>query len=149
MANLDLPALRALDISFNNLSGPITDIVNSLPNLKTKNLEGNVGFFDMREYEVLIDAARNWGKVVPQEFVDQKVREGKINYDSNGRVRQLDLSSSKLNGIIAEGLWDLTCLEELNIRLNNISGSVSPSVGNLRSLKILNISYLGIFTRRD
>ena len=48
-----------------------------------------------------------------------------------------DLGTNALHGPIPEALWQLTQLGMLNLAFNQLTSTISPSIGNLKQLTIL------------
>ena len=48
-----------------------------------------------------------------------------------------DLSINTLHGPIPEALWQLTQLETLDLENNQLTSTISPSIGNLKKLSTL------------
>uniref|UniRef100_A0A0E0C1U3 Receptor kinase-like protein Xa21 n=1 Tax=Oryza meridionalis TaxID=40149 RepID=A0A0E0C1U3_9ORYZ len=55
------------------------------------------------------------------------------------RVVSLSLPSSNLTGTLSPAIGNLTFLRLLNLKFNGISGEIPPSVGRLRRLRIFNM----------
>lgn len=60
---------------------------------------------------------------------------------ANGRVTEIDLGSSALQGNLPAGLTQLDALVKLDLNGNDLTGSVPPSFGGLPKLRILNLSW--------
>ncbi len=56
---------------------------------------------------------------------------------ANGRVVELELRNEDLNGTIPPELGNLTALERLELEENQLTGSIPPELGNLTNLQIL------------
>ena len=49
-----------------------------------------------------------------------------------------------MRGTVPESFWQLTKLQRVGMGKTSISGTISPSIGNLRQLKILELQGFGI-----
>ncbi|CAI0450438.1 unnamed protein product [Linum tenue] len=56
------------------------------------------------------------------------------------RITALKVSSMDIAGPIPDELWSLTLLTNLNLGLNFLSGTLSPSIGNLTRMQWLNLA---------
>jgi hypothetical protein len=56
-------------------------------------------------------------------------------------LRVLDLAGNTLHGSIPNGLYELTLLEELILYQNNLTGTLSPNIGNWNNLTKLHLSH--------
>ncbi len=63
-----------------------------------------------------------------------------VTADDNGRVRGLELSLNRLDGIIPPEIGNLGALGWLDLAANDLSGPIPPEIGNLASLGLLNLS---------
>ncbi|XP_010540991.1 PREDICTED: probable LRR receptor-like serine/threonine-protein kinase At4g29180 isoform X2 [Tarenaya hassleriana] len=59
--------------------------------------------------------------------------------NSHPRIISLNLSSSGLNGLIADSIGNLSLLESLDLSNNNLIGPVPEFLGDLEQLKFLNL----------
>nr|XP_043630149.1 receptor-like protein EIX2 [Erigeron canadensis] len=96
--------LTSLDISSNNITGEIPDVLMHLVGLENLNLSGNL----------------LQGKI-PKTI-------GNLT-----KIESLDLSINKLSGQIPQSLTSLTYLSYLNLSFNNLSGSI-PTGNQLQTL---------------
>ena len=130
--------LEQLDLSHNQLSGPIPTSISQLINLTTKDIQCNIGLVNKIEYNLLVDAARQWkqgGKDIdPQQFIDLKIENKKIQYDDSGSVISIDLSTTQLSGPIPESIGSLSQLKKLLLSNNQLSGPIPSSVTKLNKL---------------
>lgn len=62
----------------------------------------------------------------------------------NGRVIKLELSANKLTGTIPPEIGDLTSLKWMNLSNNALSGNLPPEIGGLTALISLQISSAGL-----
>ena len=75
----------------------------------------------------------NWGSTVPIEDWHG------VNTDGNGRVTYLDPVNNNLNGTMPASLGNLASLRIMNLRQNQLSGTIPASLGNLTSLTNLSL----------
>ncbi|CAN6456895.1 unnamed protein product [Victoria cruziana] len=84
---------------------------------------------------------RNWNgdPCLPQNFPWDGLT---CSYDNSSaaRIVSLDLSNSRLQGVISESISQLTALQELNLSRNNLNGSIPSSLQELHSLSNLDLS---------
>ena len=57
-----------------------------------------------------------------------------------GLVKSIDLSSNKLSGEIPKEVIDLLELVSLNLSRNNLTGLIFVRIGQLKSLKVFDLS---------
>ena len=62
-----------------------------------------------------------------------------VTTDDNGRVIELDLGVNQLSGEISPDLGNLASLEELDLHGNQLSGEIPPELGNLAKLTRLDL----------
>lgn len=55
-------------------------------------------------------------------------------------LRTLDLAGNALQGSIPSGLYELTRLDKLYLHLNDLSGTLSPDIGNWNNMTVLNLA---------
>ncbi|CAN6214762.1 unnamed protein product [Urochloa humidicola] len=63
-----------------------------------------------------------------------------VHCDSRGRVIYLVLPNSNLSGIISPSIGNLSALVRLDLQSNHLSGSIPPELGMLSQLAVLNLS---------
>ncbi len=97
--------VTSLDLSFNNLSGPIPSELGELSELAELNLHSN----DLS------------GSIPPE-------------LGNLSKLRKLELPSTGLSGEIPPELGRLTRLTILGLEHNNLSGRIPPELGNLNNL---------------
>ena len=79
------------------------------------------------------------GIIEPLELGDQ-------NWDDNGRIISLHCNNIGLSGGIPESIGELTQLEKLVLKSNNLGGEIPLSIGNLQhltQLSLINDSLIG------
>ena len=62
-----------------------------------------------------------------------------IEFDSNGYVTKLHLSSKKLNGVIPSSLGELSNLKKLILDGNKLNGEIPSFLGNLSNLEVVDL----------
>ena len=107
-------SVDALNLSDNNLTGPIPPELGSLFRLRTLNLSGN-----------------NLSGPIPPEL-------GGPVSQSSGQlwIHRLDLSGNNLSGLIPPELSNLRHLQRLDLRRNDLSGPIPVELGNLAGLDV-------------
>ncbi len=105
----------ALDLSANNLSGPISPDINDLID-------------NLIELQVLDLGGNGLNGEIPAAL-------GRL-----GELTHLDLSGNGLNGAIPTTLGSLGKLIHLDLSANNLSGSIPPEVNSLTALQVLDLS---------
>ncbi|WOK92877.1 leucine-rich repeat receptor-like kinase protein FLORAL ORGAN NUMBER1 [Canna indica] len=108
----NLPALQTLSLYANQLSGRIPPEIGNLKNLSKLNLSGNSISGD-----IPVDLTRSASLVT------------------------IDLSQNQLTGRIPEEIIALQNLNTLNLSGNNITGRIPTEIQRMRSLTILDVSY--------
>eukprot|EP00934_Nitzschia_sp_Nitz4_P004787 Nitzschia sp. Nitz4//scaffold89_size161592//42307//44354//NITZ4_002368-RA/size161592-snap-gene-0.171-mRNA-1//-1//CDS//3329559586//4777//frame0 len=103
-----MEALRHLDVSFNELTGPIPSDLNQLTDLRYLSMSGN-------SFEA--------GPLV--------------NLESLTKLRELSMKSCNLKSTIPEWIGDLFKLQLLDLDANTLTGSIPSEVGLLTNLKYL------------
>ena len=63
-----------------------------------------------------------------------------VETDDAGRVTSLDLSDNDLAGPIPEALGQLDSLKVLNLFYDRLTGPIPEALGNLKNLQVLNLS---------
>ena len=107
----DLSNLMTLDLSFNKLSGQIPSDLGNLSNLTSLDLGFN----------------RNLSGSIPREL------------GTLSNLEHLVLLADNLSGQIPRELSNLSNLETLHLQGNNLSGQVPPELGNLSNLEFLHL----------
>ena len=67
-----------------------------------------------------------------------------VETDDEGRVTSLDLSDNGLAGPIPEALGQLDSLKVLNLFYDRLTGPIPEALGNLKNLQVLDISSTGL-----
>ncbi|KAL4559314.1 hypothetical protein LXL04_031452 [Taraxacum kok-saghyz] len=106
-----LQNISRLDLSFNDLSGPLPAEISQMASLR-----------------YLILAHNNFSGRLPSEFGNLR------------RLQALDLSANNLNGSIPSSFGNLTSLLWLMLANNSLSGKIPPELGNCSSLLWLNLA---------
>ncbi|KAF8642122.1 hypothetical protein HU200_067381 [Digitaria exilis] len=130
-----LERLRTLDLSRNQLTGPVTDGIARLHNLKTLTLAGNrfsgavpqdIG---MCPHLATIDLSSN---AFDGHLPDSIAQLGSLVY--------LSASGNRLSGEVPDWLGKLAALQHLDLSDNALTGSLPDSLGDLKALKYLSLS---------
>ncbi|XP_030531738.1 probable LRR receptor-like serine/threonine-protein kinase At1g74360 [Rhodamnia argentea] len=108
---LNLTNIVRLDLSYNNLSGPLPVEVSRMPSLK-----------------FLILAFNQFNGSIPLEYGDFPL------------LQALDLSFNELTGTIPSSLGKLSSLMWLMLANNQLVGEIPPEIGNCSSLLWLNLA---------
>ncbi|KAL7615758.1 hypothetical protein Lser_V15G00537 [Lactuca serriola] len=108
---LRLQNISRLDLSFNNLSGPLPPEISHMAGLRYLILAGN-----------------SFSGSLPSEFGNLR------------RLQALDLSANNLNGSIPLSFGQLTSLLWLMLANNSLTGQIPPELGNCSSLLWLNLA---------
>ena len=94
-----------------------------------------------QEYEILLDAAKNWKIYNYKEFIDDYIRTDRIKFNNNGNIYYLDLKNSKLIGNIPDNIFSsLNKLEVLIMNDNQLSGNIPDSIGLLNNISEINLN---------
>lgn len=128
-----------LELSGNNLTGPISPELGSLTALRTVNLNGNTQV----------------GGTIPEEisnltqleslFITSMGLSGEVPdiWNSLGSLKNLDFGQNLLEGPLPASIYMLSNLEFLGMAYNNLSGVLSEDLGNLVSLQQLYLDQNG------
>ncbi|KAJ6881349.1 receptor-like protein Cf-9 [Populus alba x Populus x berolinensis] len=120
--------LQILDISENNLSGPLPEeLFNSLEGMM--NVDQDMFYMTTRNFSGYTYSIKLTWKGLEIEFV--KIQ---------SILRVLDLSSNSFTGEIPEPIGKLKGLEQLNLSHNFLTGHIQSSLGFLTSLQSLDMS---------
>ena len=125
---------KSLDLSSNNLSGPIPASINNLVNLEYLNLHNNYlqgpipnSIYDLENIKVLNLSNNNLTGEISKEI-------HKLVF-----LEELWLSNNKITGNIPFQLYMLKNLKYLNLSDNSLEGTISAAIGNLKKLEYINL----------
>ncbi|KAJ0806650.1 putative non-specific serine/threonine protein kinase [Helianthus annuus] len=125
-------SLRYLNISFNNITGIVTDMLsNFVPgvpstiDLSSNNFYGHIQ--NVPSCLERLDLSKN--NISGQLFFLCQIVDGPLSF--------LDLSHNAFTGPIPDCLWHFTGLEILSLGYNNLSGRLPTSIKFLINLKVL------------
>ncbi|CAN8311529.1 unnamed protein product [Cochlearia groenlandica] len=84
----------------------------------------------------------NWqgDPCVPKQLLWSGLRCNVIDVSTPPRIISLDLSSSRLSGVIPPSIQNLTQLQELDLSKNNLTGEVPEFLVKITSLMVINLS---------
>ncbi|GMN54665.1 hypothetical protein TIFTF001_023781 [Ficus carica] len=155
----DSLVLSELDLSGNNLSGPISTITST--NLRVLNLStnaltgelplltGSCAVLDLssNEFEGNLTRISKWGNL---EFLDLSGNRLTGPIPEYPKLRVLDLSSNQLDGLVLADLPTMPTLQELHLDHNMLTGSIKlseplPSDSNLHILDLSHNQLSGYF----
>ena len=132
----NLSNLTELRLGFNDLSGPIPEALGSLSNLESLHLGGNALTGPIPEWlgglSNLVSLNLGWNALTGP--IPEAL-------GSLSNLESLHLGGNALTGPIPEALGDLSNLESLNLRRNGLSGSIPEALGDLSNLMELSLSY--------
>ncbi|CAM0147751.1 unnamed protein product [Urochloa decumbens] len=130
-----LERLRTLDLSRNQLSGPVTDGIARLHNLKTLSLAGNRFFgavpqdLGMCPHLSTLDLSSN---AFEGHLPDSIAQLGSLVF--------LAASGNRLSGEVPAWLGKLAAVQHLDLSDNALTGTLPDSLGDLKALKYLSLS---------
>lgn len=155
-----LPALSTLDLSHNQISGPIPDCIGSVTSLREVHLNSNrltsripSTLWDLKDVLILDLSSNSFTGNLPQQVENLKVATdinlskneftGFIpdNYGSMQNLINFSLGSNKLQGSIPESFGRMISLEWLDLSDNDLSGEIPKTLQGLKSLKYFNVSF--------
>ncbi|CAD6234813.1 unnamed protein product [Miscanthus lutarioriparius] len=125
-----LERLRTLDLSHNQFSGPVTDGIARLHNLKTLSLSGN----RFGAIPADIGLCPHLSTIDLRHRPDVPAWLGKL-----AAVQHLDLSDNALTGSLPDSLGDLKALKYLRLSRNQLSGIVPASMSGCTKLAELHL----------
>ncbi|KAG7944285.1 hypothetical protein I3843_15G092100 [Carya illinoinensis] len=137
LPNHYIPNLLVLDISFNNLQGPIpTTFGLVFPNLKLLNISKNdfegvipFSFGNLASLRYLDMSSNNFSGTIPENLTM-----------GCSSLEYLRLSKNHLSGQLFPANSNLTTLESLYLDNNHFSGEISHSISNLTNLEVIDFS---------
>jgi len=145
----DMPSLEVLDLRFNSINDSIERIVESLPNIKNLDLSENNLYGPLSAIQKLpytlesLNLAGNhylYGKLERDLFLFPSLRKLDLGYlpslkgtipedmfKSLYSLQYLNVELTSVEGILPEGIWELPSLEKLYIGSSLLSGTIPPS----------------------
>ncbi|CAH1452505.1 unnamed protein product [Lactuca virosa] len=122
--------LKYLDLSFNNISGKVPDLLSNFANfaiidLSSNNFHGPIPKVPSSLLSLNLSRNKFSGGI---SFICQIV---------DGLLYFLDLSHNSFIGQLPDCLWHFKELKVLNLGHNNLFGSLPPSLGSLIQLQVL------------
>ncbi|GMN68190.1 hypothetical protein TIFTF001_037246 [Ficus carica] len=132
-----LQTLQLLDLSSNRLSSSIPTCLGNISAMKQ--IGRNPQFVKPTS---VYNRKAPYPPIPPLE--NDKLRlvwKGVVSEFKNaGLLRNIDLSSNKLIGVIPNKVTELVALVSLNLSRNNLSGEIPQNIGELKSLDVLDLS---------
>ncbi|KAK9138620.1 hypothetical protein Sjap_009214 [Stephania japonica] len=139
-----LQQLIMIDLSSNNLSGPIPSCLN--------NVTGNPSELFNPSIEILTDVVLDSNRKFNIVYRWQHSTEEHVEFTSKKRVNVyegknirfasgIDLSSNKLSGNIPPEIGNLSLIHTLNLSHNCLAGSIPETFSRLQSMESLDLSY--------
>ncbi|XP_061990107.1 phytosulfokine receptor 1-like [Rosa rugosa] len=130
-----LPNLQLLDLSFNDISGPIPVVID-LPSIQSIDMSGNI-LNGTLPASICVNSHHLRVLNLGVNYLSGSLPPG---LGSCSSLEDLRLNMNDLRGGISEGLVRLRKLTQLRIQGNQFSGPLSKEVGNLINLVCLDIS---------
>jgi Leucine-rich repeat (LRR) protein len=123
-----LNKLQLLDLSNNNLTGPVPHIFSGMSSMAIKN----------RSNESYVELGIGWPY---NEKIDVVWKGEGVTFQSTiALLMEIDLSGNSISGEVPEDLMKLQGLFSLNLSRNHFSGVIPHNIGNLTWLEILDFS---------
>ena len=154
------PKVDWIDLSYNNLNGPIPIEIGNLADLRGLNLESNLltgqipdQIGNLANLEDLHLANNQLTGPIPPQLasatnlrwlhVGDNQLSGAIplQIGNLSNLQFIYLQRNNLTGPIPNGIGNLSNLESLSLYSNQLSGPIPPQLGNLIALKWLNLNY--------
>jgi LRR receptor-like serine/threonine-protein kinase ERECTA len=155
-----LTCLEVLDLSFNDLSGPLPNVFSSLPSLEVLNLAGNsfhgpipnslTSLVNLKELKLFCNQLTGG---IPVGFSGQhrylRVVNLSQNFLSQGisafndvkALETLALNNNQLCGNIDDSIGQLCNLTTLHLQRNQLTGVIPDQICALQKLKFLDLSH--------
>ncbi|KAF7815334.1 receptor-like protein EIX2 [Senna tora] len=121
--------LRIIDLASNNLSGSIPTCVSNFSGMVKQSRDDSDEFLTLSDDQFKDQGVKQVLKGLEQDYTKN------LKY-----LRNIDLSSNNLTGIIPESLTHLLGLNGLNLAHNTLSGNIPNKIGEMRSLESLDLS---------
>ncbi|OEL35701.1 putative LRR receptor-like serine/threonine-protein kinase [Dichanthelium oligosanthes] len=157
-----LPNLRVFHICFNKFSGPIPSSLHNITKIESIRMSNNLltssvppglnGLHNLTMYNIGFNHIHDTTRIITDltnctklQFIalDENLIEGPFP-DSVGNLSssliKLYLGGNRINGQISPSIGSLTSLTLLNISYNNLSGSIPSEIGHLSELTVLGLS---------
>lgn len=152
------PSLVSLDVSFNELTGPIPDIFDHLPLLRVLNLAGNSfegelppSFYTLSALEeARLQNNRFSGEISPElaklvslrhaNFSQNKFSGGHNHFFFLENLEMLQLNNNEFKGRLTPEIYRARKLLVLQMQTNKLSGRLPDEICALQRLRILNLS---------
>ncbi|XP_060667458.1 receptor-like protein EIX2 isoform X2 [Ziziphus jujuba] len=145
-----LNSLQTLDLSNNNLFGPIPKCFNNFSSMAIKkyNLSSHTGSLFVDTTILLFVKGKPIGYTKTLSLVNSIDLSGNslsghipLEITSLSNLLSLNLSNNLLDGEIPMRIGDMRELESIDFSMNNLSGEIPQSMSSLNFLSYLNLSY--------
>ncbi|XVF18625.1 hypothetical protein REPUB_Repub11eG0038600 [Reevesia pubescens] len=132
ISSSNFSALRIIDLSQNELTGPLPTIL--FQNLRAMKV--------VPKYRVPIsDLVFSYATYNYQTFVNVTMKRSQVELVNTFEIFiAMDFSNNLFYGQIPEELGELISLQMLNFSHNNFTGPIPPSLGNMRALESFDLS---------